>query len=144
MDHPHAGSECTEQFFNLRGTNGARNTRAVGRDERGRCAPLLFPQPGDPPGRQHRRHFAAVLHTVGWEAAQQEGVFMARERHVRALQQVRIHLEHAGECLNSDARPLELLAEALRQAQLALDQITGTFTADDLLGEIFAGFCIGK
>ena len=86
----------------------------------------------------------AVLHTVGWEAAQQEGVFMARERHVRALQQVSSHLDHAGECLASDAMPLELLAEALRQAQLALDQITGTFTADDLLGEIFAGFCIGK
>jgi tRNA modification GTPase len=85
-----------------------------------------------------------VLHTVGWEAAQQEGVFMARERHVRALQLVQDHLMQAGEVLQDQALPLELLAEALRQTQLALDGITGTFSADDLLGEIFAGFCIGK
>lgn len=86
----------------------------------------------------------AVLHTVGWEAAQQEGVFMARERHVRALQRVQDRLVQAGEALHDQALPMELLAEGLRQAQLALDEITGTFSADDLLGEIFAGFCIGK
>lgn len=86
----------------------------------------------------------AVLHTVGWEAALQEGVFMARERQVRALAAVQRHVAQAGEQLQATPLLLELVAEELRQAQQALDGITGEFTADDLLGEIFSGFCIGK
>lgn len=81
----------------------------------------------------------AVLETVGWHAVG-EGMFMARERHIRALQQVGLHLEHA----RQQGSRLELLAEELRLGQEALGTITGEFTSDDLLGEIFSRFCIGK
>jgi tRNA modification GTPase len=69
-----------------------------------------------------------------------EGVFMARARHLSALAQVRGHLDVATSQLNS----AELVAEELRLAQDALGTITGEFTPDDLLGEIFSRFCIGK
>ena len=69
-----------------------------------------------------------------------EGVFMARARHLEALAQVDSHLHSAGAQLNS----AELMAEELRIAQDALSSITGEFTPDDLLGEIFSKFCIGK
>jgi tRNA modification GTPase len=84
-----------------------------------------------------------LLQVVGWQAAP-EGVFMARERHVRALQQVAEQLTkaHAQICAGHPA--LDLLAEDMRQAQLHLSEITGAFTPDDLLGEIFSRFCIGK
>jgi len=65
---------------------------------------------------------------------------MARERHLRALQQAQRHLQQAQEALSSP----ELFAEELRLAQSALSEITGEFTSDDLLGEIFSRFCIGK
>lgn len=82
---------------------------------------------------------SAILEKAGWSNPG-EGVFMARERHLRALEQARAHLETADEL----QRGLELLAEELRLAQEALTAITGEFTADDLLGEIFSRFCIGK
>ena len=69
-----------------------------------------------------------------------EGVFMARARHLNALEKVRVHLSVADQQINS----AELLAEELRLAQYALGSITGEFTPDDLLGEIFSKFCIGK
>ena len=81
----------------------------------------------------------AILAAAGWSGTG-ESVFLARERHLRALEDARSHLERA-------ARQLprwELFAEELRLAQLALGGITGEFTADDLLGEIFSRFCIGK
>ncbi|MDB5868378.1 MAG: tRNA modification GTPase trmE [Polaromonas sp.] len=84
-----------------------------------------------------------LLRLVGWQAAP-EGVFMARERHVRALHSVQIQLLAAHEQLNAIRPALDLLAEDLRQAQLHLNAITGAFTPDDLLGEIFSRFCIGK
>ncbi|MBW8721432.1 MAG: tRNA uridine-5-carboxymethylaminomethyl(34) synthesis GTPase MnmE [Polaromonas sp.] len=84
-----------------------------------------------------------LLQVVGWQAAP-EGVFMARERHVRALHQVAQQLDKASEQIRSVQPALDLLAEDLRQAQLHLGEITGQFTADDLLGEIFSRFCIGK
>jgi tRNA modification GTPase len=80
-----------------------------------------------------------VLEVAGWSATG-ESTFLARERHLRALEAARGHLETAAGQL---ARP-ELFAEELRLAQEALGAITGAFTADDLLGEIFAKFCIGK
>lgn len=80
-----------------------------------------------------------LLKAVGWRA-QESGVFMARERHLRALQTAQNHLCMAHDVL-MDA---ELFAEELRLAQGALSEITGEFTADDLLGEIFSRFCIGK
>jgi tRNA modification GTPase len=71
-----------------------------------------------------------------------EGGFSARARHVHALQQVLEHLQTAGSWFQSAQG--ELAAEELRLAQLALSSITGEFTADDLLGQIFSSFCIGK
>jgi tRNA modification GTPase len=84
-----------------------------------------------------------LLRVVGWQAAP-EGVFMARERHVRALHRVQEQLETAHAQLNAARPALDLLAEDLRQAQLSLSEITGAFSSDDLLGEIFSRFCIGK
>lgn len=69
-----------------------------------------------------------------------EGVFMARARHLEALKQVDAHLQQAQIVMPQS----ELIAEELRLAQEALSSITGEFTPDDLLGEIFSKFCIGK
>jgi tRNA modification GTPase len=71
-----------------------------------------------------------------------EGHFMARRRHLAALEAALASVR-AAEQLAPEALP-ELLAEELRQAQRELGSITGEFSSDDLLGEIFAGFCIGK
>lgn len=79
-----------------------------------------------------------LLTLVGWQ--QEAGVFMARERHLVALRAARNHLQDATQALKLP----ELLAEELRLAQEALNSITGEFNADDLLGEIFSSFCIGK
>ena len=84
-----------------------------------------------------------LLQVVGWQAAP-EGVFMARERHLRALHSVQVQLLAAHDHLQAAQPALDLLAEDLRQAQLHLSAITGAFSADDLLGEIFSRFCIGK
>jgi tRNA modification GTPase len=70
-------------------------------------------------------------------------VYIARERHVQALRRVDEHLAEARAHL-AHAQALELLAEELRLAQNALNEITGEFTSDDLLGVIFSSFCIGK
>ena len=84
-----------------------------------------------------------LLQLAGWERAG-DGLFMARERHLQALHRVQDHLGMAGRWLDGSADALDLLAEELRLAQHALGEITGEFTADDLLGEIFSRFCIGK
>jgi tRNA modification GTPase len=84
-----------------------------------------------------------LLHIAGWQSAP-EGIFIARERHVQALKAVQAHLIIASEHLAAKAQSLDLLAEELRLAQNALGSITGEFSADDLLGEIFSRFCIGK
>ena len=73
-----------------------------------------------------------------------EGVFIARERHVQALRRVDAHLLSATAHLSTASPTLDLLAEELRLAQTALNEITGEFTSDDLLGVIFSSFCIGK
>jgi tRNA modification GTPase len=70
------------------------------------------------------------------------GSFSARRRHLDALHRAQRNLDTARQCLDSGAG--ELLAEELRLAQQHLSEITGIFTSDDLLGEIFASFCIGK
>jgi tRNA modification GTPase len=85
----------------------------------------------------------ALLERAGWHA-QPEGVFIARARHLQALHQTRGHLISAlAQAARADAA-LDLLAEDLRAAHDALGEITGVFTSDDLLGEIFGRFCIGK
>lgn len=87
---------------------------------------------------------ARLLQSVGWLAEHQEGVFSARQRHVQALEQVQIHIAQALGVLQTPSPALDLLAEELRCAQQQLSCLTGTMTADDLLGDIFSRFCIGK
>ncbi|MCW5286170.1 tRNA uridine-5-carboxymethylaminomethyl(34) synthesis GTPase MnmE [Verminephrobacter eiseniae] len=84
-----------------------------------------------------------LLEVAGWQSVP-EGICIARARHVQALQMAAAHLEQAADQLQARGAALELLAEELRLAQNALDSITGAFTSDDLLGAIFARFCIGK
>ncbi|SDO70924.1 tRNA modification GTPase [Rhodoferax sp. OV413] len=84
-----------------------------------------------------------LLEVAGWQASP-EGVFIARARHVQALQRVDVHVALAVDHLAGQAQFLDLLAEELRLAQNALNEITGAFSADDLLGVIFSSFCIGK
>ena len=79
-----------------------------------------------------------LLRVAGWQPS--EDVFIARERHLRALAATREHLVAA----RGELPRLELFAEQLRLAQTALATITGAFSADELLGEIFGRFCIGK
>jgi tRNA modification GTPase len=86
---------------------------------------------------------AELLQRAGWLASQ-EGVVIARARHLQALALARAHLLVAIEHAAQRDAVLDLLAEELRLAHRALQAITGEFTADDLLGEIFSRFCIGK
>lgn len=79
---------------------------------------------------------------MGFQAAG-EGTFIARRRHLDAIARARAHLAQ-GQAQLRHASAGELLAEELRLAQRALGEITGEFTPDDLLGRIFASFCIGK
>ncbi|MFM2055891.1 MAG: hypothetical protein RLY71_276 [Pseudomonadota bacterium] len=82
----------------------------------------------------------ALLELAGWHAAP-DGVFIARARHLQALQQAREHLLLA---IDQPDQALELLAEELRLTHDALGRITGAYSPDDLLGDIFSRFCIGK
>jgi len=79
------------------------------------------------------------LRSVGWQSTE-EGNFIARERHLQALREADTSLNRAA----GEPGSLELMAEELRLAQQAFANITGKFSADDLLGEIFSRFCIGK
>jgi len=79
-----------------------------------------------------------ILKLAGWQHT--DGVFMARSRHLEAIATALKALDDAA----ARHTALELVAESLRQAQHTLNTITGEFVADDLLGEIFGRFCIGK
>ena len=79
-----------------------------------------------------------LLEVVGWH--QESGVYMARKRHIAALLLARSHLEQAA----TESAQVEIFAEELRLAQNALGTIVGALSSDDLLGEIFSRFCIGK
>jgi len=79
---------------------------------------------------------------MGYQAAG-EAPYIARRRHLQAIGQAREHFEAANAAIRA-GRSGELIAEDLRLAQQRLGEITGEFTADDLLGRIFAEFCIGK
>lgn len=83
----------------------------------------------------------AILKTVAYQP--EEGIFIARRRHLEALKDVQGYLNEV-EGLLKRSETLELIAEALRLAQHALGSITGEFTSEALLGEIFSSFCIGK
>ncbi|MBW8192748.1 tRNA uridine-5-carboxymethylaminomethyl(34) synthesis GTPase MnmE [Neiella marina] len=80
--------------------------------------------------------------SMGYQSAT-EGKFMARQRHLEALSQAHEHLDQGLAQLQGFSAG-ELLAEDLRQCQQALNEITGEFSSDDLLGRIFGSFCIGK
>jgi tRNA modification GTPase len=84
---------------------------------------------------------SAIIGLVGY-AGETQGAFTARARHVDALKRARAHLQDALKQIEIPA--LELFAEELRLAHRALGEIVGEFTPDDLLGEIFGKFCIGK
>ena len=84
-----------------------------------------------------------LLRIAGWNPGG-ESPWLARERHVMALEEARAHLGEAAAHAAQDDRVLDLFAEELRLAHEALCGITGVFTSDDLLGEIFGRFCIGK
>jgi len=84
-----------------------------------------------------------LLELAGWQAGT-EGGFIARTRHVHALRRAAGHLTQARAHAREGDAALELLAEELRLAHQSLGEITGAFTPDDLLGEIFGRFCIGK
>jgi tRNA modification GTPase len=81
----------------------------------------------------------AILEGSGWSSTG-EPVFLARERHLRALERARGHLDAAAR----ESPRWEFFAEELRLAHAALGSVLGEFSSDDLLGEIFSRFCIGK
>ncbi len=83
----------------------------------------------------------SIKQLAGMQAAG-EGAFMARQRHLSALNEAHDHLQQAD--AQAQAKQGELVAEELKQVQQALGTITGEVTSDDLLGEIFSHFCIGK
>jgi tRNA modification GTPase len=85
----------------------------------------------------------AHLKTRAGYQSGESGALSARRRHLDALARAKSCVVQAAETLTT-ARAFELFAEDLRRAQLALGEITGEFTSDDLLGEIFSSFCIGK
>ncbi|QKT03621.1 tRNA uridine-5-carboxymethylaminomethyl(34) synthesis GTPase MnmE [Ectothiorhodospiraceae bacterium 2226] len=86
---------------------------------------------------------AALKQAAGIDAGAGDGAFMARRRHLSALTAASAHIGVARRSLDEGAG-VELVAENLRLAQLALQCITGLYTSDELLGEIFGRFCIGK
>ncbi|EHK68357.1 tRNA uridine-5-carboxymethylaminomethyl(34) synthesis GTPase MnmE [Achromobacter arsenitoxydans] len=86
---------------------------------------------------------AELLRIAGWNPGG-ESPWLARERHLHALQDAAEHLDLAAQHASQDDRVLDLFAEELRLAHDSLSGITGKFTSDDLLGEIFSSFCIGK
>ncbi|MGH8688736.1 MAG: tRNA uridine-5-carboxymethylaminomethyl(34) synthesis GTPase MnmE [Burkholderiales bacterium] len=99
------------------------------------CTVLVSAKTGT--GIDQLRH--SILQAAGW-GGHGETVFLARERHLRALADAAICLDAAAQ----QSSRWEFFAEELRLAQQSLSALTGEFTADDLLGEIFSRFCIGK
>jgi tRNA modification GTPase len=85
---------------------------------------------------------AAIKSSIGF-STHNEGTFSARQRHIDALERAAQSLTAAYHQL-IETKAGELVAEDLRQAQRALDEITGEFSTEDLLGRIFSSFCIGK
>jgi tRNA modification GTPase len=115
-------------------THVSRGTRQIQGDA-GYAALYVSALMGE--GIDELRHW--LLAVAGWQPGE-EGVFLARQRHLRALDEAMMHTS-AAMALDGE---YELFAEELRLAQVALARITGAFTPDDLLGEIFSRFCIGK
>jgi len=122
--------------IDLAGTN-ARVVR--GEDSQNVSSVWLSAKTGE--GLDGLRHL--LLELAGWQPGG-ESTFIARERHLVALRAAQAHVEAAGGHARERAQQLDLFAEELRLAQERLNEITGEFSADDLLGVIFSRFCIGK
>ena len=84
-----------------------------------------------------------ILEHVGW-AGPQEGVVLARKRHLDCIERAAVHIEQSEQFAANGNHSLELFAEELALAQRHLGEITGKILPDDLLGKIFSQFCIGK
>lgn len=84
-----------------------------------------------------------ILENVGWNGPQ-EGVFLARRRHLDCIERAAEHIEKSEQFAANGNSSLELFAEELSLAQKHLGEITGKLLPDDLLGKIFSQFCIGK
>ena len=87
---------------------------------------------------------AKILIEIGWSKDSGENVHIARTRHLDSISKVKEHLIVAVNLLDDQILNLEFIAEELRLVQRALSEITGEFSTEDLLGEIFSKFCIGK
>ncbi|RZS53353.1 tRNA uridine-5-carboxymethylaminomethyl(34) synthesis GTPase MnmE [Sphaerotilus mobilis] len=85
----------------------------------------------------------ALLQLAGWQAVP-EGVFIARERHLRAMRAAAGHLAAARDWAAQGDHALDLLAEELRLSHDVLGEVIGAYSSDELLGDIFGRFCIGK
>ena len=142
---PMVGAQTSDDWFTNSGlvhyTELARRIDVFNKSD---LAPGFRPPPGallvsakTGEGMEELRR--AMLAAAGWSGSG-ESVFLARERHLRALTSAQAHLERAG----LELPRWELFAEELRLAHEALGEITGRFTSEDLLGEIFGRFCIGK
>lgn len=129
---PGAARIIVHNKIDLDGTAPKRETNA------GLIHLWLSAQRGDGIGLLHE-----VLHQLAGADDAGEGTCSARARHLEALQQTRVHLDAAQSALLDDQAG-EVAAEELREARQQLDEITGRFSSDDLLGRIFADFCIGK
>ncbi|MDO8419477.1 MAG: tRNA uridine-5-carboxymethylaminomethyl(34) synthesis GTPase MnmE [Rubrivivax sp.] len=125
------------QVYNKADLPGLAERAAVA----GPAAPGLLISARTGQGLDALRH--ALLQQAGWQAAP-EGLFIARTRHVQALRRTLEHVRAAQRHAAARDTALELLAEELRLAHRDLGEITGQFSSDDLLGEIFGRFCIGK
>lgn len=115
------------------------STETIGLNQEGRFATIRLSAKHNQGVDVLRTHLKDIM---GFNAGT-EGGFLARRRHLDALNRAQTALENGRYQLEGMGAG-ELLAEDLRMAQNALGEITGTFTADDLLGEIFSSFCIGK
>jgi len=85
-----------------------------------------------------------LLELSGWKKNSIEDIYLARQRHIQALNSTDENIKSALYWIFNSAPSLELIAEELRLAQNSLSEITGEFSNEDLLGEIFSNFCIGK
>lgn len=143
-DHSHLEQQWQELFGNedLR----AKLTLILNKIDLVQQQPTQLPAPTIALSAKHQVGIDGLKthlkHIMGYEGVT-EGSFSARRRHLEALENARFYLL-AGQQQLKEYRAGELLAEDLRQAQEALNQITGAFTSDDLLGRIFSSFCIGK
>ncbi|MDO4682019.1 MAG: tRNA uridine-5-carboxymethylaminomethyl(34) synthesis GTPase MnmE [Lautropia sp.] len=122
-------------------TLSAEITGTDGRADAGATSDLVYLSARTGEGVQAFRQ--KLLEIAGFQPGA-EGVFIARERHLQALQEALAHLDNARAHVAHGDQSLDLFAEELRLAHQALGRITGAVSADELLGVIFSRFCIGK